>query len=132
MTFFEKDKDKGIILVDNIVCILLKDIFRQFILQMIRITDSSRIFKDKDKDMKFWAIWEVNAWSNIDFWIYSTKLCFSQTYFILFTTIEPFDIYFSHLNGVFTLPWYFFSLKVQHFAINCPLFLWFVHTKYLW
>ena len=46
--FFEKDKDT--ILVDNILGILLEDIFRQLILQRIRIKDSLRIFKHKDKD----------------------------------------------------------------------------------
>ena len=46
MTFFEKDKDKDNILVDNILAILLEDIFRQIILQRIRIKDISRIFKD--------------------------------------------------------------------------------------
>ena len=45
-TFFEKDKD---ILVDNILTILLEDIVRQPILQRIRIKDSLRIFKNKDK-----------------------------------------------------------------------------------
>ena len=77
--FFQKDKNKDNILVDNIVGILL----------------------DKDKD--FWAIWDVYAGSNIEFWIYSSKLCFSQTYCILFTTVEAFDIYFSYLNGVFNI-----------------------------
>ena len=48
--FFEKDKDKDNILVDNILGILLEDIFRQLILQRIRIKDILRIFKDKDKD----------------------------------------------------------------------------------
>ena len=57
----EKDKDKDNILIDNILGILLEDIFRQLILQRIRIKDSLRIFKDKDKD--FWAIWEVYAGS---------------------------------------------------------------------
>ena len=63
MTFFEEDKDKDNILVDNILGILLEDIFRQLILQRIRIKDSLRIFKDKDKDKDFWAIWEVYAGS---------------------------------------------------------------------
>ena len=76
MTFcFEKDKDKDNILVDDILVILLEDIFRQLILQRVMIKDSLRIFKDKDKD--FWPIWEVCAGSNIEFWIYSSKLCFS-------------------------------------------------------
>ena len=44
--FFEKDKDKDNILVDNILAILLEDIFRQLILQRIRIKDILRIFKD--------------------------------------------------------------------------------------
>ena len=48
---FEKDKDN--ILVDSILGILLEDIFRQLILQRIRIKDSLRIFKDKDKDIDF-------------------------------------------------------------------------------
>ena len=77
MPFFEKDKDKDNILVDNILGILLEDIFRQLILQRIRIKDSLSIFKYKDKDKDFWAIWEVYAGSNIEFWIYSSKLCFS-------------------------------------------------------
>ena len=59
--FLEKNKDK--ILIDNILGILLEDIFRQLILQRIRIKDSLRIFKDKDKDKDFWAIWEVYAGS---------------------------------------------------------------------
>ena len=42
--FFEKDKDN--ILVDNILAILLEDIFRKLILQRIRIKDILRIFKD--------------------------------------------------------------------------------------
>ena len=49
--FFEMDKDEDNILDDNILAILLEDIFRQLILQMIRIKDSLRIFKDKDKDL---------------------------------------------------------------------------------
>ena len=61
--FLEKDKDKDNILIDNILGILLEDIFRQLILQRIRIKDSLRIFKDKDKDKDFWAIWEVYAGS---------------------------------------------------------------------
>ena len=61
--FFEKDKDKNNILIDNILGILLEDTFRQLILQRIRIKDSLRIFKDKDKDKDFWAIWEVYAGS---------------------------------------------------------------------
>ena len=44
--FFEKDKDKDNILVDNILAILLEDIFRQLILQRIRIKGILRIFKD--------------------------------------------------------------------------------------
>ena len=44
--FFEKDKDKDNILVDNILAILLEDIFRQLILQRMRIKDILRIFKD--------------------------------------------------------------------------------------
>ena len=52
---------KDNILIDSILGILLEDIFRQFILQRIRIKDSLRIFKDKDKD--FWVIWEVYAGS---------------------------------------------------------------------
>ena len=51
--FFDKDKDKDNILVGNIVAILLKDIFRQLILQRIRIKDILRIVKDEDKD--FWV-----------------------------------------------------------------------------
>ena len=47
--FFEKDKDKNNILIDNILGILLEDTFRQLILQRIRIKDSLRIFKNKDK-----------------------------------------------------------------------------------
>ena len=62
---------------DNILGIFLEDIFREPILQRIRIKDILRIFKDKDKDKDFWAIWEVYAGSNIEFWIYSSKLCFS-------------------------------------------------------
>ena len=54
MPFFEKDKDKENILVDKILGILLKDIFREVILQRIKIKDILRIFKDKDKH--FWAI----------------------------------------------------------------------------
>ena len=65
---------KDNILIDSILGILLEDIFRQFILQRIRIKDSLRIFKDKDKDKDFWVIWDVYAGS---------KLCFSYTYFIL-------------------------------------------------
>ena len=38
--FFEKDKDKDNILVDNILGILFEDIFRQPILQRIRIRDA--------------------------------------------------------------------------------------------
>ena len=48
--FFYKDNDKDDILVDNILGILLDDIFRQPILQRIRIKDILRIFKDKDID----------------------------------------------------------------------------------
>ena len=44
--FFEKDKDKDNILVYNILAILFDDIFRQLILQRIRIKDILRIFKD--------------------------------------------------------------------------------------
>ena len=51
------------ILVENILDILLKDIFRHLILQRIRINYSLRIFTDKDKDKDFWAIWEVYAGS---------------------------------------------------------------------
>ena len=65
--FLEKNKDK--ILIDNILGILLEDIFRQLIFQRIRIKDSLRIFKDKDQDKDFWAIWKVYAGSNIVFWI---------------------------------------------------------------
>ena len=54
--FFEKDKDKDNILVDDILGILSEDIFRQLILQRIRIKDSLRIFKDKDKDKDLWVI----------------------------------------------------------------------------
>ena len=61
--FLEKDKD--IILIDYILGILLEDIFRQLILQRIRIKDSLRIFKDKDKD--FLAIWEIYVESNMSF-----------------------------------------------------------------
>ena len=50
MPFFEKKKDKDNIFIDNILGILLEDIFRQLILQRIKIKDSLRIFKDKDKD----------------------------------------------------------------------------------
>ena len=64
----EKDKDN--ILIDNTLGILLENIFRQLILQRIRIKDSLRIFKDKDKDKDFWAFLEVYAWSNGEFWIY--------------------------------------------------------------
>ena len=74
---FEKDKDKDNILVDNILGILLEDIFRQLILQRIRIKDSIKIFKDNDKDKDFWAIREVYGGSNIEFRIYLLKLCFS-------------------------------------------------------
>ena len=64
MTFyFEKDKNN--IIVDNILFILLEEIFRQLILQRIRIKDILRIFKDKDKD--FWAICEVYAGSSFEF-----------------------------------------------------------------
>ena len=81
MTFyFEKDKNN--ILVDNILFILLEEIFRQLILQRIRIKDSLRIFKDKDKD--FWAIWEVYAELNVEFWIYSSIFAFLKTYCIFF------------------------------------------------
>ena len=59
----EKGKDKDNILIDNILGILLEDIFRQLFLKRIRIKDSLRIFKDKDKDKDFWAIWEVYAGS---------------------------------------------------------------------
>ena len=51
--FLEKDKDN--ILIDNILDILLEDIFRQLILQRIMIKDVLRIFKGKDKDKDFWA-----------------------------------------------------------------------------
>ena len=44
--FFEKDKNKDNIIVDNIFGILLEDIFRQLILQRITIKDILRIFKD--------------------------------------------------------------------------------------
>ena len=54
MPFFEKDKDN--ILVDNILAILLEDIFRQLILQRIRIKDILGILKDEDKDKDFWVI----------------------------------------------------------------------------
>ena len=77
MTFFEKDKDKDDILVVNILGILLDNIFRKLILQWVRIKDSLRIYKDNNRDKEFWAIWEVFAGSNIDFWIYSSKLCFN-------------------------------------------------------
>ena len=63
--FFEKDKDKDNILVDNILAILLEDIFRQLILQRIRIKDILRIFKDQDKDTDFWVICEFYAGSRI-------------------------------------------------------------------
>ena len=59
MTFFEKDKNKDNILVDIFLGILLEDIFRQHILQRIRI------FNDKDKDMVFWVICEVYAGSEM-------------------------------------------------------------------
>ena len=48
--FFEKDKDT--ILVVIILVILLEDIFREPILQRIRIKDILRIIKDKNKDKK--------------------------------------------------------------------------------
>ena len=60
---FEKDKDN--ILVANILGILIEDIFRQLILQRIRIKDILRIFKDWEKDMDFWVICEVYAGSEI-------------------------------------------------------------------
>ena len=63
--FFEKDKDKDNILVDNILAFLLEDISRQLLLQRIRIKDILRILKDKDKDMNFWMICEVYAGSKI-------------------------------------------------------------------
>ena len=63
--FFEKDKNKDNIIVDNIFGILLEDIFRQLILQRIRIKDILRIFKDWDKDTDFWFICEVCAGSKI-------------------------------------------------------------------
>ena len=50
-------KDKYDILANNILCILLEDIFRQLIHQSIRIKDSLRIYRDKDKD--FLAIGRV-------------------------------------------------------------------------
>ena len=43
--FFDKDKDKDNILVEDILGILIEDIFSQLILQMIRIKDSLRILK---------------------------------------------------------------------------------------
>ena len=52
--FFEKDKDN--ILVDIILGILLEDIFREPILQRIRIKDILRIFKDINKDKEIWEI----------------------------------------------------------------------------
>ena len=52
-------------LVDNIRGILLEDIFRQFIFQKIRIKDTLRIFKDKERDMDFWVIREGYARSEI-------------------------------------------------------------------
>ena len=57
--FFEKDKDN--ILVDIILGILLEDIFREPILQRIRIKDILRIFKDKDKDKDYLAICKISA-----------------------------------------------------------------------
>ena len=54
MTFLVKDKDN--ILVDNILGILLEDIFRQIILQRIRIKNILRIFEDKDRGKDFWVI----------------------------------------------------------------------------
>ena len=52
----EKLKDKDNILIDNILGILLEDIFRQLILQRIRIKDILRIFKDEDTDKDYWAL----------------------------------------------------------------------------
>ena len=74
MIIFEKDKDKNNIYVDNILGILLENIFRQLILQRIRIKNNLRIFKDKDKNKDFWGIWEVYVWSSIEFWICLSKL----------------------------------------------------------
>ena len=45
MSFFEKD---------NILAILLEDIFREPILKRIRIKDISRIFKDMNKDKEIY------------------------------------------------------------------------------
>ena len=53
--FFEKDKDN--ILVDIILGILLENIFREPILQRIRIKDMLRIFKDMNKDKEIWEIY---------------------------------------------------------------------------
>ena len=54
--FFEKDKDKDNILVDNILAIILEDIFRQLILQKIRILWSyTRI---RIRIMNFWRFEE--------------------------------------------------------------------------
>ena len=63
--FFEKDKDKDIILVGNILAILLEDIFRQLILQRIRIKDILRTFRDQYKDTDFWVICEFYEESRI-------------------------------------------------------------------
>ena len=50
------NKGYDFFLVDDILGILSENIFRQLILQRIRIKDSLRIFNDKDKDKDFWAI----------------------------------------------------------------------------
>ena len=54
--FFEKDKDN--ILVDIILGILLEDIFREPILQRIRIKVIQRKFKDKNKENNYFKLWE--------------------------------------------------------------------------
>ena len=58
--FFEKDKDKNNIHVDNILGILLENFFRQLILQRIRIKNNISIFKDKDKNKDYLAIREIS------------------------------------------------------------------------
>ena len=59
--FFEKDKDK-----DDILVILLEEIFRQLILYRIGIKDNSRISKDKGKD--FGLFLEIYAgFENFDY-----------------------------------------------------------------
>ena len=127
MTFyFEKDKNN--IIVDNILFILLEEIFRQLILQRIRIKDSLRIFKDKDKD--FWAIWEVYAELNVEFWIYSSIFAFLKTYCIFFHNCWAFWHLLQSFEPFFTLPWWFFLHE------NCNILLLIninsCDQKYLW